>query len=161
MFLKNCTEYDFLWGFIFSLVSIIPLVLHTWPHPNITLIGSTNGRNLRYCGYMKNHVIFHFMSPSVTKFSNLFLWYSCSFLLAFENWYSNAVAFKFIAHTLMSLLERTSGVRASRHRKPNSFMGWHCLRRLGVLSACLPKVKQRTQLTETVRANIGRFPSAA
>jgi len=47
----------------------------------------------------------------------------------------------------MSLLERTSGVRTSRHRKPNGLMGWHRLWRLRVLSACLPKVTQRTQLT--------------
>jgi len=103
-------------------VSIIPLVLYTWPHPNITLIESTSGRNLLYRGDKKNHVFLHFVSSSVTKFSSLFLRYSCSFLRVFKNWYSKAGEFELIALKLMSLLERTSGVPTSRHMKPNSFL---------------------------------------
>jgi hypothetical protein len=112
-------------------------VLHTCLHPNITLFGSKIGRNLRYWRAIKNNVILQFVSPSVTNFSNRFMQYSCSFLRAFGNWYSNAVEFKFIAHKLMSVLERTSGVRTSRHRKEE-----HCLWRLCVLNACPPKVTQ-------------------
>jgi hypothetical protein len=166
IFYKKCVSKKLHWIRFSLRISIFSCQYHSTSVPYLTSSTHYSYRkhkwaNLRHRGEKKNHVILHLVSPSVTKYSNLFLRYSCTFPRAFENWYSNAVAFKLIAHKLLSLLERKSGVRTSRHRKPNSDMGWHCLWRLRVLSVCLPKVTQRKQLTETVRTNIERFPSAA